>query len=373
MGTDNNVFNENVDFIIQARDEVAELDKLKAKSEDIKNGNKRLKKQILAEEKSITDEIANTLKKRKAEIENSYDKEIDSNRDKIKSIKNKRSKVKGKQVNKRVEEETAELNEELRRLKVEIKTLFKKEHVPGFCNSTFYYSLFMPKGFTEFLTLIITALVGLIGLPAIAYILVDTLAYSDPKKTMSNILGIVIVAGIITVLFAIYFIIFNMTKLKYRDILAEGRQIRTKMKTKTKNIKAVKNAINKDQDESIYDLDKYDEKIEKIESETEKVAKKKQEALTVFENETTTIITDEINNRRIPKLKKMREDYKKRETATVKLDEGISEKSIAITNSYETYIGKEFCTVTKLNDLIALMKDGTADTVSEAIATYKCK
>lgn len=42
-----------------------------------------------------------------------------------------------------------------------------------------------------------------------------------------------------------------------------------------------------------------------------------------------------------------------------------------ITNKYETYLGKDFCTEEKLSDLISIMEEGSASTVSEAIKVYK--
>ncbi len=45
--------------------------------------------------------------------------------------------------------------------------------------------------------------------------------------------------------------------------------------------------------------------------------------------------------------------------------------SRAIVNNYGAILGKEFCNPDRVEDLISLMEDGSADTVSEAIAAYK--
>ncbi len=369
MPTDGNVFNENVDYLIKAREEVLELDRTKAKSEDLRNLDKKILKQIAQEEKSIADEISNTLKKRKSDIANTYDKQIDSNRNKIKDIKSKRERVKTKKVSERVDLETAEIKEEIRQLNIEIKTLFKKQHVPKFCNSRLYYSLFMTKGFGEVLTLLLTILIGLVAMPALVYFIVDMAVYSE--KEMSNAIAIIIVAAVIIIMFALYFIIFNLTKLKHRDTLIEGRQIRDRIKANDKNIKAVRNAISKDKDETGYNLNKYDDKIDVLEKEAEDISKNKQDALTVFENDTTSVIVAEINNRRLEKVNKLKSEHKKKEVTIQQLEAQVSEMQLAITNQYEAFIGKDFCTADKLADLISLMHDGTASTVSEAMAAYK--
>lgn len=369
--SEDNVFNENVDYLLEAQKVIKGLDTLKAKAEELNNKDKRLKKSIANEEKSIADEIASTLKKRKAEITDSYDEQIDANRNKIKNIKNKRDKEKSLKVGERVELETADIKEENRQLKVEMKTLFKKNRVPGFCNNGFYYSLFMPKGFGEVVTLILSILVGVAGLPALVLFLLKTFAFKE--KTLPEILSIVIVAGIIVVIFALYFLLFNVTKLRHRDILADGRQIRDKVKANNKNIKAIKNAINKDKDESGYGLDSYDSKLSQLEAEGEGISKDKQDALTVFENSTKNVIIQEINGRRLGKLENMKSDALTNEQDITALESQISDMTLAITNQYEAFLGKEFCKSEKLDDLIALMEDGSASTVSEAMAAYKGK
>lgn len=50
-----------------------------------------------------------------------------------------------------------------------------------------------------------------------------------------------------------------------------------------------------------------------------------------------------------------------------------SDKVLQITNQYASYLGEEFCREDKLSDLIAIMEEGQAATVSEAINFYKGK
>ena len=42
-----------------------------------------------------------------------------------------------------------------------------------------------------------------------------------------------------------------------------------------------------------------------------------------------------------------------------------------LTDSYVTFLGRDLCTEEKLADLIAIMEEGTASTVSGAIEVYK--
>lgn len=79
-----NVFQENVDYLIEARKTLILVDKIKEELETQRVAAKRLKKTVEAEHKAIEDEISATLKRRKEEIAATYDKEIEVNRAKIK-------------------------------------------------------------------------------------------------------------------------------------------------------------------------------------------------------------------------------------------------------------------------------------------------
>ena len=163
----NNVFNENVDYLYQVQTDLEAVEQLKKELAEYRNQEKNLKKAIVTEEKSIQDEIAQTIRKRKNEIEKAYDNQIEENKSKSRKMKMKRDKAKSKRVDERVSEETADLTEENRQLQVEMKTLFKANHVPAFCRSNLFYSLFMTKRILELLVLLGTILVLYVGLPAL--------------------------------------------------------------------------------------------------------------------------------------------------------------------------------------------------------------
>jgi hypothetical protein len=364
----NSVFNENVDYLYQVQTDLEAVEQLKKELAEYNNQEKSLKKAIASEEKSIQDEIAQTIRKRKGELEKAYDDQIDANKGKTKSVRAKRDKVKSKRVDQRVSMETADLTEENRQLQVEMKTLFKAQHVPGFCRSRFYYSLFMTKRFSEVLTLLVTILVTCIGLPALMYCLSVNVFFKDSKRI--TLLSTLVVCVTLFLIGLIYIAMINLVKIRHYDTLLEGRSIIDKIAANKRQMRAIRNTINKDKDESVYGLDKYDDKLEELEQELEQISQEKQDAMTQFENETKQVLTDEVNDRRLGHLEQMQDNLEKMEQQIALLEEDIKNSNLAISNSYETVIGKDFCTPAKIADLISLMEDGTADTVSEAIAAY---
>ncbi len=365
----NNVFNENVDYLYQVQTDLEAVEQLKKELAEYKNQEKNLKKAIMAEEKSIQDEIAQTIRKRKIEIEKVYDDQIDANKNKNRSVRAKRDKAKSKRVDERVSIETAELTEENRQLQVEMKTLFKAQHVPSFCLTKMFYSLFMTKRFLEFLVLLLTILITYAGIPSLMY----TLSIHVFFKGSRNIpfLCTLTVSLTLFVLGFIYILILNKVKIKHYDTLMEGRNIKDKIAANKRQMKAIRNKINKDKDDSQYGLDKYDDKLAELEEELNQISQEKQDAMTTFENETKQLLTNEVNDRRLGKVEQMKADVENMEEHIAALDEDIQNSALAIANNYGAILGKDFCTPAKVADLISLMEDGTADTVSEAIAAYK--
>ncbi len=363
-----NVFNENQEYLVNAKKAIGDLNALRGKFEEIKTTAKKTRKAANSEEKSINDEINSTVKKRKDQIASTYDKAIDANNSKIKQVQSKKEKKKDQRMENRIKSETSGLREENRQLKATIKTIYKQNHVPSFCNSNLFYYLFAPKGIGEVFDLFLIIVLMCGCLPALVITALQKGKLGEGEHTL---LFVIIVALIIILEFIIYVAIFNATKVKHRDTIIEGRRTRDKVKANEKAIKAIRNSIIKDKDESVYGLGKYDAKINELKGTTQSISDEKLAALKEFEQTTKQIIIDEINGRRLPKLEALRADADKADRQMTAMQNKIDQAQLDITNKYETYLGKDFCTEERLSDLIAIMDEGTALTVSDAIKVYK--
>jgi hypothetical protein len=365
-----NVFYENVDYLYQVRTDLEAVEQLKKEMAEYRLQEKSLKKGIISEEKSIQDEINQTIKRRKNEIEREYDVQIDANKARSRSVNAKRDKTKNKRIGERVSIETAELVEESRQYQVEMRTLFKAKHLPSFARSGYFYCLYMPKKITEYLIMILTVLAVYAGIPSLIYILSKQFFFKN-NPNMLTYGAVLITAAVLFVITLAYIIIFNLVKVRNYETLKEGRHIRDEIEANKRQMRAIKNKINKDKDDSQYGLDKYDDKLLELDEELDEISREKQDAMTVFENETKPVLIAEVNDRRLPIIDDMKARIDKLEDNIALLDEDIKNSSLAIANNYGAILGKEFCTPEKVDDLISLMEDGTADTVSEAIAAYK--
>ena len=366
-----NVFDEKQDYIIAARDEVIKRDEYAANVDRMKQQDKKLSKNIASEEKSISDEIATTIRKRRQEIQSTYDDRLDDNRARKKKVANKRDKKKEERMDKRYHEETKGLRESDKDLQVEMQTLLRKYKLPSFCGKKLYFALFYARNVKEFGLKILSFLIGFCGIPGLVTILVKKLVLDTKKDINVAFWCALVAAGTFILLLLIYFAIYSRTKIKHMDALTQARSIRDKMIANKRQAKAIRHSISKDHDDSQYNLDAYDEKMDNLDAEADAIGKEKQEALRVFEEETTAMITEEINNRRLPALEALKEEKASLENEVAAEEKRFSDQTLLVANKYAAVLGEDLCRQDKLEELIAIMQEGQAETVSEAIRVYK--
>ena len=356
------VITDQTAFLMEAKDTLKELDDLKAYGERLLIEEKRLEKAIASEKKAVLDSITVTVKKRKEEISASYDKEMSKDQEKLKKIRAKREKAKNQGVKERIEGETAELTEDNRQLQLQIKTLFKQHRVPSFCNSSFYYSLYFTKGIREMLTFLFTILVCFLATPCGIYY------FFAPKEL---IYLVAIYFGTIFIFGGSYFIINNMTKIRHLDALRQGRLIKNMIYVNHKKMKIITNSVKKDKNDAFYDLENFDDALAQLEGQITLTGKRKQEALSNFENVTKNIIADEITGNSQERIIQLEEQFTQTVDQLKETEATIKEQSIYITDNYEVYLGREFLQEEKLDKLIEIISSQQAVNISEAIQYYK--
>ena len=353
---------DQVGFLSEACRAVQELSASKNSLDKIRLDEKRLEKELEAEKKAVTDAISLTVKKRMEEINGSYDKEIAKGQDRLKRVRSKREKAKSQGVKERIEEETKELRDDNRELKLQMKTAFQQDRVPRFCKSTWYYSLYFTRGFSEFLILLMTILICFLAVPWGIYMLL-------PQKSNYYLAGIYFVA--VVVFGGLYILINNKTKVRHQETLKQGRKIRDLMRTNDKKIRIITSAIRRDRDEAVYDLEKYDDEIAQIEQDLADITSKKKEALNTFEKVTKTIISDEIAGGSREKIERLEAELRRASDEAKEAEVKVKEQTLFITDNYESYLGTEFMVPEKLDELADFIRLGKATTISEAEALYK--
>ena len=349
-------------FLEDAKDAVLELNDFSKKEEQLRQEVTKLEKSLAAEKKAVNDSINSTVKKRREAIQSSYDTEIGKLQDKLKKAKARKEKAKNQGMKERIKEETMELHEHNRELKVRMKTLFQQDRVPFICHTNFYYAMYFPRGFKEVFTLLLTFAFCFGLIPYGVYLLLPE------KKT----LYLALIYGAAVLIFGgIYILVGNLTKDRHLNALKEGRSIRSLIASNNKKIAVITSSIKRDRNENVYDLEKFDDEIAQLNQDLEETSQKKKDALNTFENVTKTIITDEIMGNSRPKLEALAEKEQEAEDRLRYTETVIKEKKIYITDTYESYLGREFLVPEKLEELKKIMENGTAVNLSEAMEEYR--
>ena len=348
---------DNIIFLKDARTAVLQLSEYKAQLQEQDLQTKRLEKGLAAEKKAVNDSIDLTIRKRKAEITSSYDTEIEQTLAQLKKIKARREKAKSRGMKERMEVETSELQEENRKLHTEIKTLFRQNGVPGFCNSLFFYALYYTRGIKELLVFLITLLICFLVIPVGIYHLIGT------EKTLWLIviylLDILIFGGI-------YFVINNRIKVYHHETLRQGRKIRNQIRANAKKMHAIKNGIRKDKNEDMYDLADYDDEIAKLEAEKTDIANQKQHALTNFENTGKVLISKEIMDNNRERLEQLEADAADAAQLLGEVQAKVKAQTLTVTEQYEPLLGREFLQAEKIERLLEAFEVGGAANITEA-------
>ena len=358
---------ESMAYLISARNEIASLEKMKKSLDALKVEERRLQKSIGSEEKSIEDEIRQTVQRKRDEIESNFDGHLKENKEKEKRLLVRRAKKKNEKVNERVKEETADLRLENKKLATEMDTLFKQNRVPRLCNSKLYYSLFMTKGIVEFLEFLAAIFICIVVIPGLFCIAAEETFLAGMKNL--KLYYIIIFLGTIVLFFFVYILILNSTKVKYHSVLVEGRKIKDKVKANEKTIKAITNSVRKDKDESHYNLQKYDKKLEEIREEAKSILDKRQVELTKFEEVEKETITESIRNRRRDGLELIKKKYEENNEKIELCEKAIAEKQKVI-EDYKKRIGESYMEYDVLQDLITIIEEEDAVTIEDAIQFY---
>lgn len=349
-------------FFSAAKQAVQELDDLNQKEKMLQDLEKQLENTLKTKQKNVAETIALTVKKRSDEITKSYDTEIGKTQENLKKVRSKREKAKNQGEKERIIDQTQSLAKENEELKSRIKTIFRANHVPAYCASNLYYSLYFTKGIKEMMTMLISILVCFLLIPCGVY-------FALPQQNTLFLIGIYVAA--IFIFGGLYVKIGNSTKMKHMDALKEGRNIRNQIVTNKKQMKAITKSIRKDKNEAVYNLQKFDDEIAQLEQDKTQAERQKKEALNTFETVTKTIISDEIMANHKQELDQLEQDLAKTVDDLRITRTAAREKALYITDNFEIYAGKEFMTVEKLQELEELIASGKALNLSDAIVNYK--
>jgi len=358
-----NVLAGGVDKLYEIQEALLELAGYRenyAKLEADEENNSKIIKSL---EKEAADEVASTVRKRRNEIESTYDKQLDKLKSDIKKIRSKRDKRKHKKVSERMDAETFALREENHRLKLEAKAMAKQNHVPFYCNTKLYYALYYPGFFSDIVIIFFALLITLLIIPCGIYF------YALPEEKIPYL--VILYIATVLIFGGLYLLIWNRTKEKHGGTLKEIRKLRHEIAGNNKKIKSIKKGIKKDKDESVYGLEDFDDDIKRLDNEAAEIIRRKTEALLTFDNTTAQILTSEIRKKYDEKIAALEAENKEIAAKSEQTDKMVKALTLKIAGEYEPFIGKDLMTPDKIESLINIIKAGNASNISEAIQFFR--
>lgn len=366
-----NAFDKGIDYLREVYQTLMDVEEITASQNKAKADAKRFAKLATQEEKNKKDEIASAMKQRTDKIGMAYDNEMDVVKQKIKKLDIKRQTQKAKQQDMRYDAETESFRQEVALCETEIKNVLKQHHISGICRTDLFYSLFMPKGIRDFLIILLWLLVTLLVIP-FCICLVGKYTFLKSVESLT-VYYILIFVCCISIVFITYLLISNRTKVRYPEPLRHCRDEKTKIRAIKRQMRAVRNKIQKDKDESGYDLGAFDAQMQTLQEELAGIGEQKKQALLEFDKSKRPIVEQEISTSHDAKIAEYEEGRRQAEDYQDSAAKELASLRLRIANEYEAYLGKEYVNIEKLDLLLAIMEEEGVATIGDAIAVYNGK
>lgn len=359
-----NVLSAGLEELNSMKQALMELEELKAKDAELTAAEGQMEKEINSRERQLADKIAAVTKNRRTELEKTYDEQVEKTKNRIRKVRSKKEKQKSTKVSERIASETSELWKEKGQYGEEIQNIYQTNKIPKILNNPFLHALYLPRGIRDILIIVLTLVVTLVVIPCGVYFLLL------PSKIIY-----LIVTYIVTVLLfgGLYLLVNHRTKERHPEDFRQIRQLRAKQAEKRKQIRATQRNIRKDKDESSYGLEEFNQELEKLEADLDRIQQEKKNALKKFEEETRKAITDELAAEAAKELNPLKSRHEKTYEEQRKTEERIQSLSVTITDRYHTYIGKENMDIAKLDELARIIEAKEATTIGEALSVYRAE
>lgn len=349
-------------FLKEAKETLEELKALTGREKQLAQREEQMERSLAAEKKRMADTIQQTVKKRREEIQDDYDKETGRLQDQLKKVRGRREKDKNQRMKERIADDTAALHRENRDLWAQLKALVKKQRLPFYCRSPLYYSLYFPHRLKEYLQFLLFVAVAFVGLPGGVWLII-------PEHKIWQL--VLIYLADLVVFGGIFIGIGNRTKMLYMESLRQGRKLLDQIQVNEREIRRITAGIRRDRNEALYNLQRFDDEISRLQQELDEVAGQKKEALNTYESVTKTILTDGIERNFQESLEKLQQEYEQAEMDLKIVRQQIKEKRLYVADHYNAHLGKEFMDPGKIGKLCLIVQEGKALTVSEAIEVYR--
>lgn len=355
-----NILNGNQEKLEQILSDIKEHNAKKDRLEKLNASVKDITKELETAKKEKQNETDSKIKASIAAICEGYDKSIEADKDKIKTVMAERDRAKMAGVKERISAETASLRAENSDLAEQINEAFIHENISKICNSRLFISVFNPKRVIDYIIDFVVISILLIAVPVVLFFL--------PMISKWILLVYCVLVSLLSLITVKC--VYRGVILPHMDTIIAAQKTRMQIIDNKKRIRKIERNIHKDKNEDMYGLEEFDSNINTLHDDIARIDDEKRSALDEFEKNTKADIISEIDERYQDKITNMESELDKKQTELDELDNLVKKQRIYISSNYEAYLGKEFMNVDKLTELNSIMKAGSADTIAQALSVY---
>lgn len=346
------------------------LDMLNERDRQIAIGNemavegKRLLKELQKELDGVEDEKKQAVKEALIKYTEEEDQIINSNKKRISEVEKSRSKAKNRGVKDRIDNETQELvteNKDLHRL---IRRTLKENGLPAYCDTKWFYTLFLTQSALEWAIKILVFFAGLVLFPWLV-----TFIFS-PTWKIKFLVGIVKVLewAVVALIFgAVYLTIFLSTKDKDNGTLEAMREHRDKIHDNELKIRKIKRGIKTDSDESSYNLQEFDEELADLNSNLDQVKRIKEDKIKDFEENKKQQIMDEVDAAHLGSINELKDRVNDKAEEYKLQNDKVNGIIAEIEEIYSQVIPEKYLNEVGCGKIRELINGGQANNIGEAL------
>ena len=356
---------ESLKFLEEARLAAEGIQSMKTESEDKAAQLKRLQKNLESEQRVVSDTIAETVKKRRAEAVKPFDSQISDLQGQLKKEQSKREKARNVGMKTRIEHETAQLTAESRELTNRIKMISSRNGVPGYCSTSLFQIMSAPKGLKEIGIFLAVLIIAFVVIPVGSWLIFW-------NKGENRILWLVLAYVVCILVFGgLYYLLVIRNKQMHHDELKEIALLREQRSVKKDAIDRITKGIQADQNDDMYNLAEFDIRIGELNNSIGQAEQKKKAAIDQFDNFTQKEITDEIMGKNVDRLDQMKRDIEDLSGSLEALNTRLRDAGMDNTTKYESVLGSDFTKPVQIERLSAYIRNGQAYTLAEAKELYR--
>lgn len=348
-----------MEYIGQLLEKQRKLESLNQAARDTSVSLDKAQKALETYKVRISEESAQIVRKQREQLENRLEKEVQSAVRKVEQAEKKRAQEKEKQQKSHIADATQEYKDRIRQARSQMKADMKADKVPAFCNNSLWFSLFMPVFLTDYIIMIMSWVIAGLGVPILIYWLI-------PNHSIWQFYIIFPICLILVIMLHIE--ICRRTTGAHKETLKLCREKMNLIHELKSRIRKTEKTIIKNDDESLYELKDLDEKIQSARQALEKTRQNQSDSLNEFEQRTRLDIIEEFREKSQEKLEELTAAINHLSKEKNLSMEMASELQLEMIDDYEDILGAENLNPSRLEQILACLEEGSADTLEQALA-----